>query len=190
MEWGIAAAVALVGGILALAIWSERRLEAAELELPLAAAGAGPDPRDVTALARVIASEAGGEPRIVQIAVGWAVRNEAGRRGVSVSRLVTGSSGEYGSQNDGGHTYVSSARLPTPEQQDLAAAILAGAIDDPTGGATNFDSPRAQRAALARGLSGYKRTPEEVATARRRNGMELVLLEAIPEERFRLWRYV
>jgi hypothetical protein len=192
MESGITVAVALVGGIVAgtlFAVWRDRQAEPGLPELELPAAGAGPDARDVFALSRVIASEEPQAPRLIQIAVGWAVRNEADRRSSSIFRLVTGSSGEYGSQNDGGHTYVTSARLPTPEHQDLASAIAAGAIDDPTDGATNFDSPRAQRAALARGLAGYKRTPEEVATARRRNGMELVLLEGIPEERFRLWRY-
>lgn len=192
LAWaGVAAGivVAVVGGVVfATRLQTSDRTAEPPLEWETPVGAAGPDPRDVTALARVIASEADGEPEIIQVAVGWAVVNEARRRGRSVFDVVA-PGGDYGRQNDGGHSYVSSARLPTPAEQDLAAGILGGSVEDPTAGATNFDSPRAQRAAIARGVGGYKKTPEEVARIRIANGMEMVLLPGIPEERFRLWRY-
>lgn len=140
---------------------------------------------EVAALATVIDSEAAGEPLAVRQCVGYAVLNKAGR---SRSRIVAtiAPKGKLGAQN-AGNTYVSSARPPTSGGIDVAEAVLAGTAPDYTRGATQFDSPKAQRAALARGTKGYTKTPEEVADGRRAEGKTLVLVPGVPEERFRMW---
>jgi hypothetical protein len=147
-------------------------------------------PEEVEALARAIASEAGGEPRIIQAAVGYAVLNESIRRGTSVWRLVRGTADAWGAQGSGGRGFVSSRLAPTAAHIQLGRAVLSGDEPDPTGGATQFDSPRAQRALLARGTPGYTKTPEDVAAARIADGKVMVLLPGVPEERFRMWKAV
>lgn len=144
-------------------------------------------PEEVEALARAIASEAGGEPRIIQAAVGYAVLNESIKRDTSIWRLVRGSDDAWGPQGSGGRGYVSSRLAPTASHLELARRVLSGDEPDPSNGATQFDSPRAQRALVARGAPGYYKTPEQVAASRLADGKTLVLLPGIPEERFRMW---
>lgn len=146
-------------------------------------------PQEVEALARAIASEAGGEPKAIQIAVGQAVINESLRRSVTIWALVRGSQDAWGPQGQGGRSFVSSARAPTAAITELARRVLAGDEPDHADGATNFDSPQAQRKLVASGAPGYYRTPEEVAKRRIASGQEKVLVPGIPEERFRMWRY-
>lgn len=154
--------------------------------------------REVEALARVIASEAGGEPWAVQVAVAFGTINEArtrARHGTSirgwafdgtVHNLVTYPDGQYGPQNRG--AYCSTARAASAANTSLAADVIAGRVPDLTQGAQQYDSPQAQRALLARGTPGYTKTPEEVADARIASGNALVLIPGVPEERFRMWR--
>jgi spore germination cell wall hydrolase CwlJ-like protein len=151
----------------------------------------GPDTaslgEDLEALARGIASEAGGEPRAVQVAVGWAIQNLSLARGKSIYRAARGTADEWGSQGSGGREF--SSRLhPNAKHLDIARAVLSGDEPDPTGGATQFDSPRAQRALLKSRPDIYKKTPEQVAAARRADGKVMVLLAGIPEDQIRFWR--
>ncbi|HXD98221.1 MAG TPA: hypothetical protein VN646_16855 [Candidatus Acidoferrum sp.] len=158
--------------------------------------GAGaPDDRELEALARVIQSEAGGEPWPIQVAVAWATKNEARREGRSILALVTRPTGGWSHQGGaGGNYYCTTAVAPGSAATELARQIQAGELPDPTHGAVQYDSPKAQRDAARRGLKRYLHadgtpiTPEEVAEDRRRDGKELVLLPGIPEERFRMWR--
>jgi hypothetical protein len=145
-----------------------------------------PDDEDAYALARAIQSEEGNASEAVRAAVGWAVVNMANRHGVSVTALVKQNSGAYSGQGAGANWYVSTAQEPTAANQALASLIIAGSIPDNTDGATNFDSPRAQRALLGR-RPDYTRTPEQVADGRRASGLRLVLVPGTPEEDFRLW---
>jgi spore germination cell wall hydrolase CwlJ-like protein len=145
-----------------------------------------PDDEDSYALARAIQSEEGTKSEAIRTAVGWAVVNMANKHGVSVTALVKQNSGNYSGQGAGANWYVSTAQEPSPANQALASLIIAGEIPDPTQGATNFDSPRAQRALLGR-RPDYTRTPEEVADSRRASGLRLVLVAGTPEEEFRLW---
>lgn len=147
-------------------------------------------PEEVEALGRAIASEAGGEPRVIQAAVGYAVLHESLKRSTSIWRLVRGTADAWGPQGSGGRGYVSSRLAPSAAHLELARLVLSGDEPDPTGGATQFDSPRAQRALLARNTPGYTKTPEQVAAARIADGKEKVLLPGVPEERFRMWRAV
>jgi hypothetical protein len=107
------------------------------------------------AMARVIMSEVGGLPVAAWYGVGWAIRNEAAHRGWSVLKLVTratvkqsdgsiatvdGLDGFFGTQP---HRYCSSAQDATDDAVAVADDVLSGNVDDPTGGARQWDSPNA-----------------------------------------------
>lgn len=179
-EW-IATIVGGLGlvGIGALAFWPRKKVPP------------GPDTaslgEDLEALARGIASEAGGEPRVVQVAIGHAIQNLALARGKSIYRAARGTADEWGSQGSGGREF-SSARPYTAKILEVARVVLSGDEPDPTGGATQFDSPRAQRQLLKQRPDIYKKTPEQVAAARKADGKVMVLLAGIPEDQIRFWR--
>jgi hypothetical protein len=147
-------------------------------------AGAG---LDVYALARLIASEVGGLPELARIAVAYAALNEARRRKTTVSKLLMGSAGRFSAQNVGGK-FASTAQPPTTGDLETARRVFAALVSDPTGGATRWDSPAAQRALLKRGASRYTKTPEQVAASRRGEGFEVVYLAGIDPEKLRFWR--
>jgi Cell Wall Hydrolase len=133
----------------------------------------------VYALARVGSSEAGGQPRIAKAAVMWVVMNEANRRGVSVLAVILGSAGGFGAQGSGGRNFVSSAKDPQVIDFGVAEGVADGSIEDPTGGALNFDSPR--------GYADPARA-DTFAENRQAEGKELVTLEGVKETTFRFWR--
>jgi hypothetical protein len=141
---------------------------------------------NTAALATAIESEAGGEPDAVKAAVGWAIRNHAGGDVYKIFKVLC-PKGNFGAQN-AGNSYAATSRPPALASVQLAVKVINGTIADATGGAEYFDSPKAQRAALARDTKGYTKTPEQVAESRRKSGLELVLIPGIPEERFRMWR--
>jgi hypothetical protein len=158
------------------------------------------DPRDGYSLARVIQSEEGSAREGVRRGVAWATRNEAFNRGVSITALVLyakdpATNGKYGSQNEG--RYCSTANEPTKANRALAESVLAQPRSaDPTGGAVQYDSPKAQRYLARKKIKGYVRadgspvTPEDVAAKRRAAGKRLVLIDGVPEEEFRMWASV
>lgn len=133
----------------------------------------------VYALARVGASEAGGQKKIAKAGVMWVVMNEATRRGSDVLRVILGSASSFGAQGTGGRGFVSSSHDPQTIDLVTAAGVVDGSIDDPTGGAVNFDSPRA--------YSDPSRA-DTFAANRQSEGKELVTLEGVPESTFRFWR--
>jgi hypothetical protein len=162
---------------------------------PLAlAAGAGVDP-NVYALQRCIESEAGDEALIVRQAVAWAIVNEARAAGRSVLSLVTRAgkkvagtwvpnpiaSGHFGRQSQG--RYCASSQ-DAGSDFSIASGVLSGDIDDPTGGARQFDSPKSF------GVQGGTTAAGADATAQRRiaAGNVEVLLPGIPERTIRFWR--
>ena len=122
-------------------------------------------PIDVYTLARFLASEVsrarGADHDMERIAIAWTILNEAHRRdrervaGVrwNLPRLATwigrqGDSGLYGRQHQG--RFASTHADPGGAEIYIARQILAGAWPDPTGGATMFFSPAAQRDLNAR----------------------------------------
>jgi hypothetical protein len=113
------------------------------------AAAAGLDV-DTYALARCMASEHPTDPDVYLFAIGWAVRNYAAERGLSVVELLTGGRGTagdgyFGAQNaSAGTKYASTARDPRQRHVDAAQAVISGYVPDPTGGATHFFSPQTQ----------------------------------------------
>lgn len=121
----------------------------------LAPAPSEPPIGEVEALARVIASEAGGRRYSLdeQRAIAWTVRNRAAHRRITIARLVC--SPECGPCCRG---RPFSSRLPaTDATRAIAADVLAApAKDDPTGGALAFFEPALQDALVAEGRPGYR----------------------------------
>lgn len=146
-----------------------------------------PEEDDVEAMARMIASENPNDSVLIQSAIAWAAKNEAERRGKTVADLLM-PNGIPSGQNTGGR-YASTRNPSTYATRQVAYDVLSGATPDPTGGAIQFDSPRAQRAALARNVSGYSKTPEQVAASRMSEGKELVTLPGVNPDYMRWWRY-
>ena len=150
----------------------------------------GVDP-DVYALARVAASEAGGQKRIAKAAVCWVVMNEAARRGASPLLVVLGSGTAFGGQGTGGRGFVSSSHDPQTVDLEVAGGVWNRSIADPTDGALNFDSPHAYRDKIGDDGEVVQTATERVdafAANRANEGKELVTLEGVPESTFRFWR--
>jgi len=140
----------------------------------------------VYALASAMVSEAGGSNDVAMTAVGWALRNHAIDRGESILRVLTragrndkstrtfiphDSDGYFAPQNVGPR-WASTRKPPTARALEIAAQVLANDVDDPTGGATQFDAPKAQEALLGV-AAGYTKTADEVAEARRKTSDEV-----------------
>ena len=148
----------------------------------------------VLALATCITSEGGSLPTVGQTAIGFAILNRAtGGKPREYDRQTRESKvfallapdGKFGEQKSG--RYAATSRGPTRYAVDLANAILAGTITDPTHGAQQWDSPNAQRALLKRRPDIYTKTPEQVAAARRADGRRLVTLPGMDTDRIRFW---
>jgi hypothetical protein len=111
---------------------------------------------EVTALARVIASEAGSRKKYSdaeRAVIGWAVRNAAKKRGVTIARLVcTPTCGKCCHGRP-----FSSAEPPGRDDLTIAAVIVASADeDDPTFGATSILEPATQDYLFRIGAPGYE----------------------------------
>lgn len=135
----------------------------------------------VYALARVGASEAGGQKKVAKAGVMWVVMNEASRRGTDVLSVILGDASSFGAQGTGGRHFVSSSHDPQTIDLATAQGVVDGSIDDPTGGAVNFDSP---------GAYSDPSKADTFAANRESEGKELVLLDGVPEKTFRFWRPV
>jgi hypothetical protein len=118
---------------------------------------------EVVALGRVIASEVGRGTAAERAAIGWATRNRAQKRGVTIVRLVC--TPWCGPQHEARATMrpFSSNQPATSDDLALAAAILeAPQGDDPTGGATSFIEPALQDELTAAHKLGYRLTYAQV----------------------------
>lgn len=155
-------------------------------------------PADVYALARVITSEHGSDPDVVQIGVAWAVRNYAAKfgkgatlgekvvyvitRAVRAKKVRPGMDGFFGAQEQG--RYVASIQDPTSKSVAIAGGVLSGKIADWTKGARQFDSPQA----FGKQPGTTVAMADKVAAERRAAGNVLVLAPGVSENRFRAWR--
>jgi hypothetical protein len=182
---GVAAAAAIGAGLFAaLGTFISRRTATAidgsvvPADVQGLADAAGYDVA-VYALARVGASEAGGQKKIAKAGVMWVVMNEANRRSVNVLDVILGDASSFGPQGTGGRHFVSSSHDPQTIDFVTAQGVSDGSIDDPTGGALNFDSPGAYSDAAKADTFAANRASE---------GKELVLLEGVAEKTFRFWR--
>jgi len=152
-----------------------------ELQLALAKKLNRPVGLDALILATVIASEE--SLPLGKVAIAWAVKNMARRKGKSIMSLVA-PDGHFGSQQDG--RYCASGQPPTALDFQIAEDVQSGKLRDPAG-AIQWDSPRSQLALIKRGSTTTTRTPESVAANRRADGRRLVILPGIPAEHLRMW---
>jgi hypothetical protein len=149
----------------------------------------------VYALARMLRSEHGSEAEHVKVAVGWAAVNQARARKTTIEKLLlsgrtksggaSSSDGLFGAQYTG--KYATTAVDPTAVDVEIAGKVLSGVVADPTFGATQFDSPKAQAAAGKRGVPGYTKTAAQIAAARAK-GSDLVVVNGIDPNHLRFWR--
>lgn len=98
----------------------------------------------VYTLARALTSEHGSDGPLIQICVAHAVLNNARRAGMMVFKRCVGSGDRYGKQGTGTRSYIATRADPREREVLIAAGSIGGQIPDPTGGATNFFSPKAQ----------------------------------------------
>jgi len=170
----------VIGGLLSLAYFS--------MSSPTPQTITDVDERDIEALARMIASETRANDKpIIKIAVCWVCKNEAERKGKTVHDLVM-PGGVPSGQNTGGR-FVSTRNSGTDEGREIARQVMSGEVSDPTNNSIQFDSPVAQRAALARNVLNYSKTPEQIAESRMNEGKEMVGLPGISTDYIRFWRY-
>lgn len=132
-----AGAAALVA--IALSVGDAEPAPPVDFEGPVTGGSGIPlDEREVEALARVVASEAGSGTRAEQLGIAWTVRNRF--RGKSIYAVQYPWRSQKGSDPP-----FSSARPAKPEHYALARQVLAAdQSEDPTGGATSFFEPRMQ----------------------------------------------
>lgn len=146
---------------------------------------------DTYSLARAVSSEEGRSSDAVKALVAHAIKNEAARRGVSITHLVTSAklpahSGFYGTQRniekgtagyDGSDRYCSTANDPYAGELAIARGVRDGSIPDLTGGANQFDRPSGES------------DPDRVARNRVNAGSELVTgLDDLLGDDLRFWR--
>jgi hypothetical protein len=134
---------------------------------------------EVESLARVGQSEETGDG---SIACMWATKNQANRRGMSITALVTLDHDDDGNDNKyAGHysryhhgRYCSTFKEPSGEMLTAAAAVISGSIPDPTGGAIHWDAPHGL-------LSDHN-----VADRRMKDGLKEFWVDGVTKTRF--WR--
>jgi hypothetical protein len=138
---------------------------------------------DEYALARCMESEESSEP--ARTAIGWTVRNAATRQSISIASLLlrgnTLSKGKFGAQSTG--KWAATSKPPTSATLALAKKVMSKQVPDPTGGATQWDAPKAQAALHARDPGKYK-TPEEIAQIRQAAGSVMVMVPGVLSTRF------
>jgi hypothetical protein len=191
--WSVFGASAL--GVVALSVWaydkSKRAVGSTNGKVnadgivpgdPAALASAAGLSLDVYALARMGASEESSEAG--QTAVMWAARNQAQRNKESIAALLLRSknskaAGHFGTQRG---RYATTEQEATARSKRLAAAVIAGKIADPTGGANQWDAPEAQAKAHARDPQKYK-SPEVIAAKRNKVSL-LVMVPGVTSTRF------
>lgn len=146
------------------------------------------------ALARMIDSEFS-RYHDARVGAGWAARNQAAHLGLSIATLLTR---QRIKQADGTHvpgpgdgffhtqhgSYASTAQDASSDALQIADDVVSGNVEDPTGGARQFDSPGAF--GIQAGTSSGD--ADTVAAARIAAGNELVIIPGVPEAYARFWR--
>ncbi len=143
-----------------------------------------PVPMDVLALATMMSSEANSGPSLARVAIAHAAMTYARRKGKSITGLLM-PDGRFGSQQG---RYAATRHPPDRESIELAEAIVNGKIGNPTPGAVQWDSPRAQNTLLARGEPGYTRDAQQLGAKREGEGKQAVYLPGVDPGYLRMWR--
>jgi hypothetical protein len=154
---------------------------------PVALADAAALDVDTYALARMVESEAGGLPEAGKIGVAFATITHASNAGKTVASLLLRSTGAgngyFGQQAQG--RYAATSKDPSAAAIDAASKATGGVIDDPTGGADQWDSPWSYR---DHPTETAQEQADRVAQARTDAGKAMVLVEGVPEHKLRFWR--
>ncbi|HYM46758.1 MAG TPA: hypothetical protein VES65_11445 [Solirubrobacteraceae bacterium] len=143
----------------------------------------------IYALGRMVESEAGGLPELGKLGVAFAALTHAASAGKSIDDLLlhsTGAGNGYFGRQDQGR-YAATSKDPSPAALDAADKASTGEVDDPTGGADQWDSPWSYKDDPVTGETAAEKAAA-VAAARRAAGKEVVTLEGIPEYKLRFWR--
>lgn len=151
---------------------------------------------EVYSLARMASSEHGNDPDEYIRAICWAVRNSAGYQpnGVAITVKVTRRSGSvlsgfYGDQATKPIAYVSTMFDPRERHVRIAREVLAlPKSADPTLGATNFYSPKAQDALHARDPKVWTKNAAQVDVDWRKTGLASVVVAGVDSRRLTLYR--
>jgi len=138
---------------------------------------------DIEALGRMIISENGNDPEIVQVAIAWTAKNEAKRRKKSIADLVM--PGGVPAPQTG--RYASTARAATNASREIARKVIKGIVADPTGGAIQFDAPKTQDILYKQGK--VTKTAAQIAASRIADGKEMVTVAGVDPGYMRWWRY-
>jgi hypothetical protein len=126
-------------------------------------AGAGGSEADW--IARILASEAGGQSPLERVALAYAILNKARHVGKTVAALSNG----IGPQ--GPLRPWSTRKPPSGFDRQVAAAVTARyPAADPTGGATKFFEPALQDRLYAEGRAGYHRDADALRAKWEREG--------------------
>lgn len=137
-------------------------------------------------LATIIASEADSNyTPYMRAAIGNTVMNHQKAAGKHLFELLINPAGAFADQFGG--RYISTSRAPTVEDLLIAEGVRSGLLPDTTGGAVEFDSPRAQRALVASGAYSADNGPEAVAERRMRTGKTPFYLPNVNPDEIRFW---
>ena len=142
---------------------------------------------DAFLLGTLLASEAGNQPDMAKVAIAFAALTQAKHLGVTLRTLLAPKAlgGKLGGQLGG---YASTARPPTKHDVEIGEGVLTGKYINPTPGAIQWDSPRAQDKLLEKGAPGYRMNADQLAHMRQSEGKVPVYVADINPSELRLWR--
>ena len=138
-------------------------------------------------LGTLLASEAENQPDMAKVAIAFAALTQAKHLGVTLRTLLAPKAlgGKLGGQLGG---YASTARPPTRHDVEIGEGVLTGKYVNPTPGAIQWDSPRAQDKLLERGAPGYRMNADQLARMRQGEGKIPLYVADISPSELRLWR--
>jgi hypothetical protein len=140
------------------------------------------------ALATMLASESGGAPDSIRVALAWTAMNRVKRWKQSLLQVLI-PQGRFGIQGESDRQFATS-KPPTKRDLDVATKVVMGKAPDPTKGSIFFDHPSAQRAFVARKSEGYDKgdkSPEAIAAKRIASGHKMVTLPGVSPDYLRFW---
>ena len=170
-----------------------KRIQIAESieELVAAASEAMGRPVSVDAflLATLVASEAESQPTMAKVAIAYAALTQAQHLNVPLRTLLAPKKlgGKLGGQLGG---YASTARPPTKADIEIGEGVLGGKYQNPTPGAVQWDSPRAQDKLLEKRTPGYEINADQLARRRASEGKIAVYVDSVNHQELRLWKPV
>lgn len=138
-------------------------------------------------LATLIASEAGNQGPTAKAAIAHAAITMAKRLKVPLRNLLLPpkQGGKLGSQHG---RYASTARPPTAADLEIAEGVRWNEIPNPTPGAVQWDSPRAQNKLIQEGADGYEIDADQLAARRAGENKVPVYVADVDPTELRLWR--